>query len=127
MKKWFSILMLSPYLFSTTELYQFLKVPILIEHFIEHKSQNNTISFFQFIKMHYQNPVKDADYDKDQKLPFIVHSEHMVVVFTITPRLHLDFKSHRLRLFSKDKIVAYDDLFLDVDYFNAIWQPPKFS
>lgn len=127
MKKWFSILMLSLYLFSTTELYQFLKVPILIEHFIEHKSQNNTISFFQFIKMHYQNPVKDADYDKDQKLPFIVHSEHMVVVFTITPRLHLDLESHHLHLFSKDKIVAYDDLFLDVDYFNAIWQPPKFS
>ena len=118
--------MLSMYLFSTTELYQFLKIPILIEHFIEHKSQNEKMTFLNFLKMHYDNPVKDADFEKDQKLPFVLNSEHMTAVFTITPRLSLDLKTHEIPI-DTDKIIAYDDLFLDVDYFNAIWQPPKFS
>ncbi len=115
------------YLFSTTELYQLLKMPILIEHYIQHKSQNNNITLFKFLKMHYDHPIKDADYEQDQKLPFIVHSEHLVVVFTVTPRLNIEFKTHDFPLVSQEKIIAYDDLFLDVDHFNAIWQPPKFS
>lgn len=118
--------MLSLYLLSTTELYQFLKIPILVEHFIDHKNQNNTLTLVEFLKMHYDNPVKDADYEQDQKLPFVLHSEHMVVVFTIIPRLYIDFKTQDVIL-SNDRVVAYDDLFLDVDYFNAIWQPPKYS
>jgi hypothetical protein len=69
-KKLISILLLSLYLISTTEVYQLLKIPTLIEHYWEHKKLNPEMSLTAFLKTHYENPVKDGDYGKDQKLPF---------------------------------------------------------
>ena len=82
MKKWVSILLLSLYLLSTTELNQLLKLPVLIEHYLEHKNLNPEMTLVAFFKMHYDHPVKDADYKTDRKLPFIIHST-LSLVFTL--------------------------------------------
>ena len=126
MKKWFTIMILSMYLCSTTELYQFLKVPILIEHYFEHKSENPDITLLGFLKMHYDHPVKDADWQTDQKLPFITHHEHPIIVFTLNHPFRLEIKETKI-LISSPKISAYNDAVLDWDIINSIWQPPKFS
>ncbi|MEN9523358.1 MAG: hypothetical protein RL065_1735, partial [Bacteroidota bacterium] len=56
---------------ANTELHQLVKLPLLMEHFVEHKTQNNKLSFLQFLTIHYSGSTqKDADYDKDMKLPF---------------------------------------------------------
>jgi hypothetical protein len=96
-KKLIAILLLSLYLVSTTELYQFLKMPVLIEHYLEHKGENPKITLVSFIKMHYDNPVKDADYKTDQQLPFISHACHLVVVFTLAS----PFTLHFLKIFCR--------------------------
>jgi hypothetical protein len=75
LKKLFAISFLFIYLFSTTELHQLLKAPLLIEHFMEHREENKDITLWQFLYAHYAGDyVKDADYDKDMKLPFKTHS-----------------------------------------------------
>ena len=124
MKQWISILLLSFYLVSTTELYQLLKIPTLIEHFIEHSGDNPEMTLISFLKMHYDHPVKDADYQTDQKLPFVTHSSHLVLVFTVNPNLTVEVKKPIITDHHK-KIVSFGNLFYDKDDSNSIWQPPK--
>ena len=74
MKRHFSIFILTIYLFSFTEVKEVLKIPALIEHYQEHKSENKNISIIGFIALHYlSGSQKDSDYEKDMKLPFKAH------------------------------------------------------
>lgn len=125
MKKLIAILLLSLYLVSTTELYQFLKMPVLIEHYLEHKGENPKITLVSFIKMHYDNPVKDADYKTDQQLPFISHGCHLVVVFTLASPFTLHFPKNILQVIPSKKSF-YKGNFYNLEILNSIWQPPKF-
>lgn len=71
MKKAAGIFLLSVYLFSFAELHNLFKLPVLIAHFQEHRAEDPGISFFTFIRIHYFDPmVVDADYQRDQQLPF---------------------------------------------------------
>ncbi|MBN9338377.1 MAG: hypothetical protein J0I88_11130, partial [Chryseobacterium sp.] len=117
--------LLSLYLVSTTELYQFLKMPVLIEHYLEHKGENPKITLVSFIKMHYDNPVKDADYKTDQQLPFISHGCHLVVVFTLASPFTLHFPKNILQVIPSKKSF-YKSNFYNLEILNSIWQPPKF-
>ncbi|KFF11290.1 hypothetical protein N6B72_01115 [Chryseobacterium soli] len=125
MRKFISIILLSFYLVSTTELYQLLKIPVLIEHFMEHKEQNAEMTLMSFLKMHYDHPVKDADYQTDQKLPFIVHSSPLTLLFTISPNITFEVKK-QIITDHHEKIYSYDEPFYDKDAINSIWQPPKY-
>ncbi|MBE9460885.1 hypothetical protein IEE83_03225 [Dyadobacter sp. UP-52] len=55
----------------TTSLYQIMKVPSLIRHFVEHKSLNHNIDFIDYLAMHYGGKdIDDDDDEKDMQLPF---------------------------------------------------------
>lgn len=70
-KRWTSIFLLSIYLFGTTEAYQALKLPMLIEHYVKHKHENPRLTLIGFLKLHYSGKtVFDADYQQDMRLPF---------------------------------------------------------
>ena len=59
------------YMLSFAEFHNLLRIPVLIEHFKEHRQLDAEISFFSFIKLHYFDPiVVDDDYQRDQQLPF---------------------------------------------------------
>ncbi len=124
-KKLISILLLTLYLVSTTELYQLLKMPLLIEHYIQHKSLNPEMSFTAFLKTHYDHPVKDSDHDQDQRLPFVSHASLLSVVFTINPSL--DF--HCIEKVCNPieiKKTFYKSALYNKEILNSIWQPPRF-
>lgn len=56
---------------SFAEFHNLLKIPVLFQHFKEHRQLNPSISFWSFIKIHYQYPpVVDDDYQRDRQLPF---------------------------------------------------------
>jgi hypothetical protein len=56
---------------SFSELHQFLRMPVLIQHFMEHRQKDRSISLLAFLKEHYINQyIRDADYQRDQQLPF---------------------------------------------------------
>jgi hypothetical protein len=126
LKKFAAILFLSIYLISTTELHQLAKLPLLLEHFGEHKEQNNQLTFLEFLTIHYSGETnKDADYEKDMQLPFKSH-DGCVTTF-IAAYIAPSLSSFVLKEFS-EKITSFpsfEDCFLSSNYLSNIWQPPK--
>lgn len=125
MKKSVSIIFLLIYLFSATELSQLVKLPTLVEHFTEHKQQNENMSFWDFLCIHYAGKFsKDNDYEKDMKLPFKSHDSSQTFIFVsnppVTPFIHLISSNFKEKTFCH-----YDEQFLITPYLSCIWQPPK--
>ena len=124
MKKWVSILLLSLYLLSTTELNQLLKLPVLIEHYVEHKNLNPEMTLLAFFKMHYDHPVKDADYKTDRKLPFIIHST-LSLDFTLNTDFSFEISGSDYKYFHIQNIPSLDENLYIKGYLQSIWQPPR--
>ena len=62
MKKYISILFIAIYLFSALQMNEYLKIPILVEHFNEHQLENPNLTLWNFICNHYSHgEVFDAD------------------------------------------------------------------
>lgn len=125
MKKLISILFLSLYLVSTTELYQLLKIPTLVEHYLEHKKFNPDMPFEAFIKTHYDHPVKDGDYGTDQRLPFIIHSAPLALVFTVNPGISIETVKINFAQLKPNKIPSKDEDFCFKGFVSSVWEPPK--
>ncbi|MCS4302455.1 hypothetical protein [Chryseobacterium sp. BIGb0232] len=116
------------YLVSTTELYQLLKIPELIEHYIEHKELNPEMTLTAFLKTHYDYPVKDGDYGKDQRLPFIIHSTPLALIFTINNTFSFDeFIEAKFISLALHKIPSKDEDLCYKGFLNSVWEPPRFS
>jgi hypothetical protein len=127
MKRIIALAFLSMYLISTTELHQFLKLPVLIDHFTEHKQKDTSLTLWKFLCIHYaNNSVKDADYDKDSKLPFKTldncnSSNHI----TLLPEQKFYFNT--ILICNEKKVIhKYYPSFSNSSYLESIWQPPKF-
>jgi len=118
-----SIILLFLYLCSTTELYQFLKIPILIEHYLTHRATDPDMGICDFLKLHYDNHVKDTDWQEDERLPFMVHQDILSVMCTVPEctqeelspaiRPRISSTPHHRSLFHLTEIV------------DTIWQPPQ--
>lgn len=127
MKKLISILLLFLYLVSTTELYQLLKIPELVEHYFEHKELNPDMTLTAFLKTHYDHPVKDGDYGKDQKLPFIIHSAPLSLVFTINQGFSFETGPYHFSSLECHKIPSKDEDLCYKGFLNSVWEPPRVS
>ncbi|MFL9833723.1 hypothetical protein [Chryseobacterium terrae] len=125
MKKLISIVLLSLFLVSTTELYQLFKIPTLIDHYWEHKNSNQEISFADILKMHYDHPSKDGDYIKDQKLPFVIHLRPLVLVFTLNKNFDFEIRKDFLKPLKSPKILSKDEDFYCKGFAGLVWEPPK--
>lgn len=125
MKKLFAISFLFIYLFSTTELSQLLKMPLLAQHFIEHREENKNITFWKFLYMHYaMGDVRDADYEKDIKLPFKTQDNCVVNVLNVylpTQKVVLI----KPVLFVENNYSKPQERFLYSSFLSNIWQPPR--
>ena len=122
MRKLIPILFLSIYLVSVTELHELFKLPQLVEHFMEHKSEDKKTTFLDFIVMHYT----DTDHgDEHEKLPFKTHHDNGNIVnigFVAFSSFCLDIKSNPI----ESKIYnTYSIDFISSSYLSSIWQPPK--
>lgn len=125
-----AILLLTVYLTSTTELGQLLKLPMLVEHFIEHRQKNPDSTVLRFLAIHYsgnhlQNHPRNEDYKEDQKLPFIIHNDLLTVSFILSKPIFLEAGALKTYCSSRTKISACDDGFAPAIYLSGIWQPPK--
>jgi len=124
-KKIFAISFLLIYLFSTTELHQLLKMPVLIEHFMEHREENKNITLMQFLHIHYgMGDVKDSDYDKDMKLPFKTH-DNCVTTFSNIYLPSAKVSIEKPIQFLQKKPFIKRDQFLLTSHLSNIWQPPR--
>lgn len=105
---------------------QLLKLPNVFQHFAEHSIENKTISFLQFLAIHYlHGSPKDKDYDRDMQLPFKTSN---TCISTISPAfipLMPEFSIAKpLVLPDKKKNFLIDQLAIS-SYLSSIWQPPK--
>jgi hypothetical protein len=109
------------YLVSFTEFREVLRLPLLVEHYGEHKNQVAEMSFLEFLVMHYETDV--AHDDQDNRLPFkdCSHSFIGQVVMlpiqkiSLTEGLVINATSYQFfYLQHEPKLIAVD-----------IFQPPK--
>lgn len=126
-KKYFAIILLVFYLFSSTELSQVIKLPIFIEHFKEHSKANPGLTLFGFIKLHYFNGDPDApDYETNMKLPFKKHNLYFVtstIVQDVPKDFRLEIKAPSFKEL-KSKNFFYTIGEIHSPQFS-IFQPPK--
>lgn len=109
-------------------MYQFFKLPELVQHFQEHRAQDKELTVWQFFKIHYtgNDDEKDVDYAKDMKLPFKKHefTHHITSVVIVAPVAS--------PVLDKPPVYSVErNLPLQGQHFRSsllianIWQPPR--
>jgi hypothetical protein len=124
MKQTKAIALLLLYLLVNTELHQMLSLPVLFEHYQEHKQGNKDISILSFITMHYSSETKGSDDQHHQQLPFKgKHCEEVTTsIFLPTDNLS-PLMSNTFN--SSEKTTIYKSPFNSSSFHFTIWQPPR--
>ncbi len=101
------------------------KLPVLFEHYSEHKVLDENIGFLEFLRMHYTTNKEYADHEKDMKLPFkSVTDNSLGVVYSVTnfPVLHQHLYTQHFYI---KKQFIYQSGFYFSMLIDSIWQPPR--
>jgi hypothetical protein len=98
-----------------------LRLPILLEHYSQHKSQVSDISFWEFLVMHYKSDVAhDAD---DNQLPF-KDPGHSFTASTLALPQHKIVLREALTITKQVHSYSYSETFI-ASHLSDIFQPPK--
>ncbi|WP_114759532.1 hypothetical protein [Flavobacterium sp. AG291] len=103
---------------------ELLKVPVLVQHFMEHQQRNADIGFGEFLAQHYgSRNTKDNDEDRDMQLPYKKLDHHDVTHFVFLPNR---FYSSSVRITPMDSPVDnhYKNNFLHNPHLGALFRPP---
>lgn len=113
------------YLFGATEASQLLKLPVLVQHYYEHKAGNASVTLVQFLHMHYMgHDDNDDDNLRDMQLPFKTMNDCCMIAFNNLPPQKIQM----------NEVVAYEvqqefTLLNDATPFSIsvedIFQPPR--
>ncbi len=123
-RKVIAIFFMLLFLVSTTEFGQLLKFPILVEHYVEHKTNDANLSIWGFLQIHYSESHKEIGDPVDEKLPFVSHAHIISFVGIVTPTPVI--KINRLKFNTNhNKVHAFDEDAIESNYLSSIWQPPK--
>lgn len=110
---------------SNTEFHELLKVPVLIAHYLEHKSETPGLTLAGFFSTHYSgNNTKDEDFARDSQLPFKT-AEHLSSTTTVFLS-HFDVKLPVPHFNNNVNLPLYRTSFASFQLLSNIWQPPKF-
>ena len=114
------------YLLSSTEAHQLLKLPVVFQHYAEHKQENKSISFIQFLAMHYlHGSPKDKDYSRDMQLPFKSSADCPSSTAPAFVPVMVEIIPVKPSEISLNKNSFPQDQILLSSYLANIWQPPK--
>lgn len=127
MRKLLAILFVSLYLVSTTELSQVLKFPVLVEHYFDHRKKDPQFSSVRYLVSHYSNHLEDhpedSDYERDRKLPFVLHNQVLTFTFLLIPPILLEMQSGQ-PLEEHSRAVVVGEALLEDQFVSHIWHPP---
>lgn len=121
------ILIISSVLFfsSSTELHELIRLPLLLEHYYQHRSNNPNLSLFNFLKIHYSgNHPNDNDDKDDTELPFKSKGNLIHIDTPIPHYVHSDEKL--VFPLTRKLIFQYTEDIPDNKSF-AIFHPPRFA
>lgn len=112
---------------SFSEMHQFLRIPVLIQHFVEHRQQDPSISLLAFLSLHYIHQyVVDEDYQQDQQLPFR-HADCCAATVSISCEcpgntvIELPVRTTETR----NEFISYDEEQHSLLSVTDIFQPPR--
>ncbi len=111
---------------STTHIVEMVKVPFVISHYLDHRHADGHMKFWDFLCMHYmKSHPRDADFDKDMKLPFktLVHDQTANQLYT--PCIHF-VMSASLDLGPGKKLTSVYLTKPGLSFASPVWQPPKY-
>lgn len=126
MRKMLAILLVSVHLLGNTEASQLLKLPQLLHHYLQHHRQDPSISFFEFLSMHYSgDDGTNADDDADSQLP--CHNlNHNTTILTYSPMVS-DLPSMQVPFAEPRSFRSNFKTDISSEHVLLIKQPPRFS
>ena len=100
-------------------------MPLLVEHFIEHREENSHLTLWHFLYMHYATSnVQDADYAKDMKLPFKSHDNCVASIINVYLPSQNDIITKPVQFIETNHFKTQEK-FLQPTFLSNIWQPPR--
>lgn len=109
---------------SVTELHQLLKLPVLVSHFMEHRSANSDLGFGEFIAMHYAT---NHDHDsRDKELPFKSFCDSACASAVYLPAAY-SLTIQQPVLFDEIIFGEYLPPNNGSNFQRIVWQPPRMS
>jgi len=128
LKRTVYILVLSFHILSITGLQELVRLPVLFQHYFEHKGVDTNITFLDYLKEHYNNdiPHTDDDEERDNQLPFKTHElcAHNVAS-SVLPSSFEVIPKKTYQLLPKQKTLIDNDHILSLAFAGKIWQPPQ--
>lgn len=129
MKRLLAIFFLFTFLSANTAFGEVLKLPMLVQHYLEHTSEEKDVTIFKFLVQHYtegENHDHRENHNHHDQLPFKAIDGHFssVVFIAASPSIVI---SHNTLVVTVVKLPAYSQQNYSNTYLNSIWQPPRFS
>lgn len=122
MKRIISILLISLYVISFTEMHQVIRLPLLAIHYVEHRAQSKDLTFFEFLEFHYSTEI--AHDDRDMELPFKDCSHCVAAPSVVLPSFKIELTQHVVARVVEVHAAFYKK-FIPSSYLSEIWQPPR--
>ena len=112
------------FLLQNTELGEFLKFPLLLQHYNQHVHLHPGTTVIGFLKMHYfDKTVVDEDYAQDMQLPFKTLDNHNLDIQLSMPPAVVGIAC--LHPFHLEQKNIYFSTFIPHTFSDKLFQPPK--
>ncbi|WP_299289222.1 hypothetical protein [uncultured Mucilaginibacter sp.] len=112
------------FLLQSTELGEFLKFPLLLQHYGQHVRLHPGTTVIGFLKMHYfDKTVVDEDYAQDMQLPFKTLDNHNLTIQLSMPPVAVAIAC--LHPFHLEPKIVYYSAFVPHTFSGKVFQPPK--
>ena len=122
MRKLTALMVICVYAISFTECHQLFKLPVLVQHYLEHKQNNSEITFLEFLSVHYDSDV--AHDDRDMQLPFKDCGHCIAVPVVILPNSKMELKEGSY-FYSQNTYTSFYKKYIPASHLAEIWQPPR--
>jgi hypothetical protein len=106
-------------------LQELLKLPLLFQHYFEHKALDAELGFVTYLIDHYNSiPHTDNDEEQDNQLPFKSAGLDYIVTSPAVPVFHkYVLKTWPAMLIKQPAVYHEEDI--PPPFPGTIWQPPK--
>jgi hypothetical protein len=125
--RWFiAIFLLFIYIQPTGAVRELFKLPLLVEHYVDHQEEKSGMGLVSFLVSHYcTEDGTDYDADEDSRLPFKSSDQIFSAgSIAISPPASSDILT-RPDLSIVRNYAVMNDGNIPTDHLDAIWQPPR--
>lgn len=114
-------------LFSMTPFKEVLKAPLLVMHYIDHRSEMPDMTLGQFFLLHYASDVKiDKDFAQDQQLPFKSLDYQHLPIFIVNETQFVRMPISNILQSTTEKVTNSHYLFFVKDaILSGVFHPPR--